>query len=112
MTDNIMAIWGLIPHFLEEHDPRTAQEQFNEKYTGGWLPFPGFDVKWVEPECPEPPIYHVPILRYEGDPPYPALSAMTFRDQLLFIFPFSWVLILDNPTAKVEDYRYEIARMD
>jgi hypothetical protein len=89
--------WGFIPNFLDERDPRDARAQFNEKYLGGWFPFHGtglsFDPKTL-------------VMTYPGDPPFRPLSLLLFRDELLILYPASFVVV------RQKDGSWEAARMD
>ena len=89
--------WGYIPNFLDELDPRSAREQFNEKYLGGWHPMkhPGltFDPK-------------TQVMRFPGDPPFEPRSRLLFRHEILLLYPGSFVLVLQP------DDTWEAARMD
>ena len=87
--------WGLIPSFLDTSDPRPARQQFNAEYIGGWNPFQGF---LFDPDKG--------IIHYKDDPPLKVLSAIMFRDEIIALFPYAWVLIIQR------DGTWEIARMD
>jgi hypothetical protein len=87
--------WGLIPGFLSEDNPKTAREQFNDQYQGGFNNFNGFKYDNARK-----------ILTYPGDPPMRALGTMKFRDETIHLFPHAWVLI-EQPDGK-----WEVARMD
>lgn len=86
---------GLLPTFLSLDDPRSAREQFDEKYVSGWSPFKGhtFDEKTGE-------------LRYPGDPPLRPVGGCRFRDERIFVYPYAWVLVLQK------DGSFEVCRMD
>jgi len=88
-------MWGYIPSFLQDDDPRPAKEQFNERYTAGWHPFEGFTFD-VDSET----------LRYPGDPPMKPRSVMMFRTETILLFDFSWVMIVQP------DNSWEVCRMD
>jgi len=95
MTAPIEA-WGFIPAFLHADDPRPAREQFNERYMGGWQHFGGpleFDADAL-------------TLSYPGDPVMRPMSCMIFRDEVLLLFPSSWVVIVQ------QDGSWEACRMD
>ena len=88
--------WGFIPAFLHGDDPRPAAEQFNERYPGGWQHFGGpltFDRDAL-------------TLSYPGDPVMKARSALVFRNEVLLLFPSSWVVIVQD------DHSWEVCRMD
>lgn len=88
-------MWGLIPNFLDPDDPRDAKEQFNARYIAGWNHFEGFsfDTK-------------TETLSYPGDPPMHPRSVMLFRRELILLFPYSWVMVIQP------DNSWEICRMD
>lgn len=92
-------VWGIIPSFLDESDPRSAKEQFNEHYQGGWRPFEGFTLGRSPSGMPNK-------LMYDGDPPMKILSVMLFRDEFIAMFECEWVLILQK------DNTWEVCRMD
>lgn len=89
-------LWGFIPDMLNEADPRSAREQFDEKYIGGWEPFKGFKFS-PKDGC---------ALSYSGDPPIRPIAAIAFRNELLFLYESSWVLIMQG------DGSWEVNRMD
>ena len=86
---------GFLPGFLDEDDPRPAKEQFNERYVSGWLPISGhtFDAETME-------------LRYPGDPPLLPIAFGMFRGEIIMVFPYSIILILQG------DMSFEVSRMD
>jgi hypothetical protein len=88
-------LWGIIPTFLDEADPRPAKQQFNQRYVSGWQPFGGFtlDKKTMD-------------LRYPGDPPTRMLGALFFRDEVIVLYEHEWVMIIS------EDGTWEVSRMD
>lgn len=88
---------GFIPLFLDEGDPRPAAEQFNEAYAhgGGWNSFTGFKM--------DPVTYGI---KYPGDPVIMPVAQASFRDELILVYPYAWVAIVQP------DDTYEIARMD
>lgn len=88
---------GYIPAFLSLSDPRTAREQLHENYShgGGWCPFIGHT---MSPDGA--------TLTYPGDPPLRLMAEATLRDEVIRIYEFAWVLILQP------DGSYEIVRMD
>lgn len=87
---------GFIPEFLRESDPRTAAEQFHERYAhgGGWSPFQGF--KLLENRS----------IKYPGDPAHKPVAELKFRDETILVYEHAWVCILQT------DGKYEISRMD
>ena len=92
----ISELWGSIPNFLDEKDPRPAREQFNERYRAGWVPGP----EWLKFNR------KTLLLTYPGDPPMQPISLLPFRSEILLLYPSSWMLILQR------DGKWEAARMD
>lgn len=86
---------GMIPMFLLPNDPRSAREQFDERYAhgGGWQPFKGFTMTEAG-------------LEYLGDPPVKLLAEGRFRDEIIRIYEYAWVAVVQP------DGSYEISRMD
>jgi hypothetical protein len=87
---------GIIPLWLHEEDPRPAREQLNSNYGhgGGWQPFKGFK------------LLRNHSIQYPGDPPLQPLAIMRLRDEMIAVYPHSWVMILQK------DGSHEICRMD
>jgi len=87
---------GYLPNFLYEEDPRTAKEQFDDRYRfgGGWVPFEGFK------------LLSSGELKYPGDPPMPIVAEVKLRDETIRLYTHSWVVIIQK------DGTYEVARMD
>lgn len=86
-------IWGIVPTFLDETDPRPASAQFNEFYIGGWKHFPKFKRTGD-------------TLTYPGDPPMNPIDSFKFHDETITMYPSSWVCITQP------DGTWEISRMD
>ena len=84
---------GFLPEFLDEDDPRSAREQFNANYVGGWNPFPGFTMEDN-------------TLQYPGDPPLIPIGYTTLRDEVILFYPYAFVMV------KQPDGTFEAARMD
>ena len=86
---------GVIPAWLDESDMRPAREQLDEHYAhgGGWHPFKGFKLTkgWA--------------IEYDGDEPLQPLALMRLRDEMIVIYPYSWVMIRQT------DNTFEICRM-
>ena len=80
---------GYLPLMLDERDPRSVQEQLNESYAhgGGWNSFSGFTL--VERAGKY-------ALSYPGDPLMLEVSRAQFRDQLLVLFQYSWLGIIEE----------------
>jgi len=87
---------GYIRFFLFEDDPRSAREQFAERYAmgGGWNPMP----KWER--------LGETRIKYPGDPPLIPIAWTTLRDERILVYPHAWVMIL-QPNGD-----FEVARMD
>lgn len=90
-----LAAWGYIPNFLDEDDPRPAAEQFHANYVSGWSSFKRF--KFNKDTL---------TLTYPGDPPTRAISAMGFRNEIIYLFESSWVVIVQP------DGTWDVSRMD
>lgn len=90
-------ILGLIPAFIFESDPRSAAEQFNERYAhgGGWRPMSGWGL--------EPGSF---ALKYPGDPALHPVAGAWLREERIFVYPYAWVAIVQA------DGSFEVARMD
>jgi len=87
---------GLIPHWLDEDDKRPAREQLNEHYMhgGGWQTFDGFKLKRDH------------TLEFDGDEPLQPLALMWLRDEMIAMYRYGWVMILQP------DGSFEVSRMD
>ena len=90
---------GYLPLMLDERDPRSVQEQLNDSYAhgGGWNSFSGFTLVKRGREY---------ALSYPGDPLMLEVSRAQFRDQLLVLFQYSWLGIIEN------DELLDVARVD
>jgi len=86
---------GLIPTFLDEHDERSATEQFAEKYIGGWNPMDSWRLS-----------RDGMTLRYPGDPPMMPIAICKLRDEAIWLYPYAWVMVV-KPNGD-----YEVSRMD
>jgi hypothetical protein len=87
---------GLIPHFFDEADPRSAIEQVDANYAhgGGWSPIPGFT---VGPGS---------VGHYPGDAPFEPLAIGLFRDETVIYYAGSFVAIINGAGL------YQVARLD
>tara|TARA_R110000868_G_scaffold76760_5_gene220444 strand:- start:2532 stop:2834 length:303 start_codon:yes stop_codon:yes gene_type:complete len=90
---------GLLPTFLTEHCPDDAVTQFNHAYAhgGGWRDFNGFTLVIVG---------NLAKLRYSGDPDLTSVSYVKLRDERIWVFPHSWVLVAQP------DNSFRVCRMD
>ena len=86
---------GIIPTFLYEDDPRSAAEQFDSSYIGGWHPFQGFRFSKEKK-----------ALFYPSDPALYGVAEARLHDETIIVFQYGWVLVL-QPTGE-----WEVARMD
>ena len=79
---------GWLPIIFQEGDPRTAQEQADDRYShgGGWMPFEGFKLGNSGSSL---------NLVYEGDRPMNELARANFRDQTLVLFEGSWIGLIE-----------------
>jgi hypothetical protein len=86
---------GLLPQFFSPLDPRPAAEQLHENYAhgGGVHPFEGF--KLVGSEL-KPLEFE---LHYPGDPPFIARDFAYLRDELILLFPYDWVCIVQPDSS-------------
>jgi hypothetical protein len=87
---------GFIPEFLNENDPRPAREQLDDNYShgGGWRSMPGFTM------LPNGD------LKYPGDPPFALLAETKLRDEIIRVYNYAWVVILQP------DGSFEVCHMD
>lgn len=87
---------GLLPLMLIESDPRSAREQFDERYRhgGGWDPFVGFTLSGLGE------------LEYPGDPPLRPLARTRLREEEIIVYQHEWVAIIKP------DRTFEVCRMD
>jgi hypothetical protein len=87
---------GFIPEFLNENDPRPAREQLDDNYShgGGVIPIPGFEL------LPNGD------LKYPGDPPLAPLAETRLRDEIIRVYHYSWVVIIQP------DGSFIVARMN
>lgn len=87
---------GVLPHWLDEDDPRPAAQQLDEHYAhgGGWHAFLGFQLQ-VDGS-----------IKYPGDKALKPIAAIAFRKELVMFYPHAWVMILQK------DGTFEVCRMD
>lgn len=90
---------GLIPTFLNEHDPRPAVEQIDSNYAhgGGWHDFDGFHFDKENL-----------TLTYPGDPVMrPLAAAKLHGNEYIVIYPSAWVVVLNE-----KDGTHRVCRVD
>ena len=82
---------GFLPEIFLEHDPRTAQEQANERYAhgGGWMSFEGFHLT-------NDTVNGTLGLKYPRDPVMRELSRTIFHNQYLVLFEGSWLGVIES----------------
>lgn len=91
-----MMIWamrkdlGLLPQFFSSSDPRPARDQLHEAYAhgGGVLPFDGFEGRF---DFEDPFNSHID---YPDDPPLFPVGWTLLREELILVFPYAWVAIV------------------
>jgi hypothetical protein len=88
---------GLLPHWLDEKDPRPAWKQIHDNYRhgGGWDKFEGFEFN--------PKTFSI---KYPGDPLMRPLARAQLRDETILFYDHAWVGIMQK------DGSFEIARID
>ena len=90
--------WGIIPTFLT--DPtKSALENFQANYCGRAIPFEGHKVIQGGPDMPY-------MIQYPQDPPHLEVSRMHFNEELLILFSYAWVMIVQP------DESFVIVHMD
>lgn len=89
-------LWGFLPSFLDPNNPKTTIEQLNDGQPGGWCKFDGFTYD-----------ANTHILSYPGDPPMHMLDTMKFKNDIIELYPHSWVLVRNEDGTK-----WEAARCD
>lgn len=85
---------GYIPDFLSESDPRSAKEQIEVNYIGGWSHMPGFTMN------------ENGNLNYPGDPPMLLLAETKLRDKTIRFYQHAWLAIIQP------DGSFEVSRVD
>lgn len=86
-------VLGLLPDFLSAADDNNAVAQLDTHY--GWNKFDGFDYN-----------KDTHVLRYPGDPPMKPIASATLRDELILLYPYAWVAVVQK------DGSANIARLD
>jgi hypothetical protein len=90
---------GELPDWLDDDDPDSAAQQIHKHYGhgGGWHPFQG---------TIPPTLSRLYELCYPGDPPLMPLAGTKLRHELIFLYPHSWLAIIQP------DRTFEVARID
>lgn len=93
---------GAIPFIITSDDPRPVREQIAGRYAhgGGYMPLSRWtlDLDRAEPLKSS--------ARYPGDPIYAPLAWAQIRAELVILFPYSWVCIVQP------DGSFAMTRMD
>ena len=86
---------GFIPSFLDENDQRSAREQLDANYQhgGGFCPLEKYKRDGL-------------TLLYPGDPPMKPLAMCLMRNEMVLIYQFGFVAIM-QPGGE-----FVVARMD
>lgn len=87
---------GFLPYFLDEDDERSAKEQFDANYVGGWRTFGADKFKLTDDDC----------LLYPEDPPMVPRAMTMLRNELVVLYDCSIVAIIQP------DRTFEVARLD
>ena len=91
---------GLLPSMIDPADKRSAAEQFDANYQhgGGWRPQEG----WVR-------IGDSGVIAYKDsdDPPLAPIAAAKMRGEIILVYPYSYVAIIQQ-----SDGSFEVCRMD
>lgn len=87
---------GFLPEIFLDQDPRPAVEQAADRYAhgGGWRPQDGWE---LHPDG---------VAVYPGDPPQQVLAMATLRNEVLLVFRYGYVAIVQP------DGSFEMSRMD
>jgi hypothetical protein len=88
-----MDMLGVVPDFLSDQDHRSARDQINERYVGGWKPISGFSFPDEFLRCPD-------------EPPRPLIAETKLRDETIKFYNGAWVAII-QPTGE-----FEVSRLD
>jgi hypothetical protein len=86
---------GFIPDWLDPLDDRSAREQLDAGYIGGWHPMDGW--KLADDGM---------TIKFRGDPPLSPIALMYVREELVCLYPASFVAVIQR------DGSLEVARMD
>lgn len=86
---------GFLPEMLDDADPRPAREQFDAHYPYGgyWQSGPA----WIDAGG---------VLFYPGDPPQHPIAGTRLRDELILLYPYEFVAIIQP------DESFVVQRMD
>jgi len=94
--------FGMIPHWIDRYQEDPLWFQVHEGYAhgGGWRDFEGFEVLQGDAETP----YEI---QYPEDPVYEEIGRIQTEQEVLVMFPNSWVL-----WQNLKDGNTKIARID
>lgn len=95
--NTIEQLGGLVG-MLSPADPDPAAKQFDKHYShgGGWRPFKGHTLSTKDGS-----------LTYPGDEPLKPIALCMLRDEIITVYPYSWVCVFNK-----KDGTYEVCRMD
>lgn len=85
---------GLLPSFLSLSDPRSAAEQFGERYIGGWHPQAGYYLSDGK------------LCFEDDDEPLPLLARTVLRKEMIYVYEYGLVAIVQP------DGGLEVCRLD
>ena len=86
---------GFLPSFLDDADPRPAQQQLDANYPhGGYWRSEGASIDDRYRLC------------YPGDPPLPWIAVAILRDEMILLYPADFVAIMQP------DRTFKFQRMD
>jgi len=88
---------GMVPNMLNINDTRDAQTQIRDNYIGGWNPMFGITIEPQDKKF---------ALKYPGDPDLYPIAFTVLGEQIVLMYPFSWVAIV-TPGKDTE-----VARLD
>jgi hypothetical protein len=91
---SLMDALGLIPTFLDEHDPRAARDQIGAAY--GWSPIQG---QTLDKETL--------ALSFPGDPDLMPWVTARLRDEHIVVYPYGLTMI-----RQPESGAFEVSRLD
>ena len=90
--------WGLILNWLNYADD--PKRSIAAEYISGWPRFEGFAFDYDDTPGSG-------RLSYPGDPDYKEIGRAYTKDHIVFLFPHSWVCVVEQATGK-----FETARID
>lgn len=94
---------GFLPQMVHDNTDTDAVTQLHNAYLhgGGWRDFHGFEV--FNTDSDEPLDWYI---QYPEDPPYYPIAWAAINDDIVVVYPHSWVAVFDK------DGNMRICRMD